>query len=67
MCNADWRRVYGEERRRPGYVIENGKPPAKAQDNSASAHFIKASTHPGKRAARSMLMPFPGMVSGKLK
>jgi hypothetical protein len=26
---ADWREVYREERRNPGYVIENGRPPVK--------------------------------------
>ena len=26
---ADWRAVYREERRNPGYVIENGRPPVK--------------------------------------
>ena len=25
MSNSDWRQVYREERRRPGYVVENGK------------------------------------------
>ena len=25
MANSDWRDVYRQERRRPGYVIENGK------------------------------------------
>jgi hypothetical protein len=25
LCTSDWRKVYGEERQRPGYVIENGK------------------------------------------
>ena len=28
-ANADWREVYREECRRPGYVIENGRPPAR--------------------------------------
>jgi transposase len=27
MCNSDWRTIYKDERCRPGYVIENGKPP----------------------------------------
>jgi hypothetical protein len=26
VANADWREVYREERRRPVYVIENGRP-----------------------------------------
>jgi hypothetical protein len=25
VVNSDWREVYRQERRRPGYVIENGK------------------------------------------
>jgi hypothetical protein len=25
LANSDWRDVYRKERRRPGYVIENGK------------------------------------------
>jgi hypothetical protein len=28
-ANADWREVYREECRNPGYVIENGRPPVK--------------------------------------
>jgi len=27
---ADWRAVYREERRNPGYVIENGRPPVRS-------------------------------------
>ena len=27
--NADWRKVYREERKNPGYVIENGRPPGR--------------------------------------
>ena len=29
MSNTDWRQVYREERRRPGYVIENGRTAAR--------------------------------------
>jgi hypothetical protein len=29
-ANADWRTVYREERRNPGYVIENGRPPVRS-------------------------------------
>lgn len=32
--NADWRQVYQEERRRPGYVINNGKPAVKLKQKS---------------------------------
>ncbi len=28
-ARADWRAVYREERRNPGYVIENGRPPVR--------------------------------------
>ena len=31
MGNSDWRAVYQDERRRPGYVINNGKAPVKLQ------------------------------------
>jgi hypothetical protein len=31
--NFDWKQVYQDERRRPGYVIDNGKPPVKPQPN----------------------------------
>jgi hypothetical protein len=35
MRNSDWRQVYRDERRRPGYVIDNGKPTIKLQPNDA--------------------------------
>jgi hypothetical protein len=41
--NSDWRQVYRDERHRPGYVIENGKPPLKLQPNDARNHPVLTS------------------------
>jgi hypothetical protein len=45
VANLDWRNVYREEKRRPGYVIENGKTIAK--------------THGGDTARRNVTFPQP--------
>ena len=37
MANKDWREVYREERRRPGYVIENGKSVGKVTARTRAA------------------------------
>jgi 5-methylcytosine-specific restriction enzyme A len=43
MCNSDWRQVYRDERHRPGYVIENGKPAIKLQSNESRRQPIVTS------------------------
>ena len=35
MSTLDWQDVYLMERRRPGYVIEDGKPPSKINEHAA--------------------------------
>jgi len=41
MCNADWRQVYRDERRRPGYVVENGKSVERIDAASPSRRELK--------------------------
>ena len=45
LANIDWRNVYREEKRRPGYVIENAKSIAK--------------THGGDTPHRNVTLPQP--------
>ncbi len=41
MCNRDWRIVYKDDHRRPGYVIENGKPPIKLQASKSPESSVR--------------------------
>jgi len=48
---SDWRDVYRQEKRRPGYVIENGKSIAKIETSSSSRSELKSSQHDKGKAA----------------
>jgi hypothetical protein len=43
MSKRDWAEVYRDERHRPGYVIENGKPLVKSQPDTTRRQPILAS------------------------
>ena len=51
---SDWRDVYREERRRPGYVIDNGRPPVRLSNKSRPTE--------GPGACGSFLKGGPGRV-----
>jgi hypothetical protein len=48
--NLDWRSVYREEKRCPGYVLENGKSPVNSNQDTAVRLEVKTPI-PDKRKA----------------
>ena len=51
MSCADWREVYREERRRPGYVLENGRSLIRRGEDTASKRETKPPVHEKRKAA----------------
>jgi hypothetical protein len=47
---SDWRDVYRQEKRRPGYVIENGRLPRRDRDSGDKQRAVVLS-QPTKKAA----------------
>ncbi len=48
---SDWREVYLQEKRRPGYVIENGRLPHVRDRKSRDKQPAIVLSHPKKQAA----------------
>ena len=51
MSCKDWRVVYREERRRPGYVLENGRSLIRRGEYAAHKRETKPPVHEKRRAA----------------
>jgi hypothetical protein len=51
MSCTDWREVYREERRRPGYVLENGRSLARPREVAAWKRETKLSVQEKRKAA----------------
>jgi hypothetical protein len=51
LANIDWRNVYREEKRYPGYVIENGKSIAKTYGGESPRRNVTSSQRDKKKAA----------------
>jgi len=48
---SDWRDVYREEKRRPGYVLENGRSPVKSNRDPAARPEVKPPNSDKRKAA----------------
>jgi len=51
MSCRDWREVYREERRRPGYVLQNGRSLIRRSDDSAWKRETKPPLDEKRKAA----------------
>jgi hypothetical protein len=51
MSCTDWRVVYREERRRPGYVLENGRSPITRGEGATSKRETKPPMQEKRKAA----------------
>jgi hypothetical protein len=51
VANRDWRDVYGEEKRRPGYVLENGRSQINSNREPAARLELKPPISDKKKAA----------------
>jgi hypothetical protein len=51
MSCTDWREVYREERRRPGYVLENGRSLIRRGEDVALKQEPKPPVHEKRKAA----------------
>jgi hypothetical protein len=50
MSSADWRVVYREERRRPGYVLEDGRSLIRRGEDAASKREMKPPVQEERKA-----------------
>jgi len=48
---TDWRDVYREEKRRPGYVLENGRSPVKSNRRPTARLQVKPPVSDKRKAA----------------
>jgi len=51
LANSDWREVYRQERRRPGYVIDNGRSVGKVAARTRAALHTRAAISVQSKAA----------------
>jgi hypothetical protein len=51
VANLDWRKVYREEKRHPGYVLENGRSPVISNRKPAARMEVKPSVSDKRKAA----------------
>jgi len=51
VANQDWRNVYREEKRRPEYVLENGKSSVNSNRESAARLEVKPPSSHKRKAA----------------
>jgi hypothetical protein len=51
VANLDWRKVYREEKRHPGYVLENGKSPVISNREPVARLEVKPPNSDKRKAA----------------
>jgi hypothetical protein len=51
LANLDWRNVYREEKRRPAYVLENGRSPVDSNREPAERLEVKPPISDKRKAA----------------
>jgi hypothetical protein len=51
VANVDWRNVYREEKRRPGYVLEDGKSAVNSNPEPAARLELKPPISDKRKAA----------------